>query len=153
MMNINKLVLKGTGKISLHERFTQLSKFQVPAVKVGVSEGEWDSDYVRGSGAGGVTRAGVGRYGRGATRELSPEQQPHVTRVRPSSVPVARERSVDRPLYRPGPSAAVAAAAKLKRRSIHQVDRKRKHLSKTCFKPESRIPMLKVRITSYHVIC
>ena len=126
MMNINKLVLKGTGKISLHERFTQLSKFQVPAVKVGVSEGEWDSDYVRGSGAGGVTRAGVGRYGRGATRELSPEQQQHVTRVRPSSVPVARERSVDRPLYRPGPSAAVAAAAKLKRRSIHQVRRKTK---------------------------
>lgn len=123
MMNINKLVLKGTGKISLHERFTQLSKFQVPAVKVGVSD-EWDNDYVRGSGAGGVTRAGVGRYGRGATRELSPEQQPHVTRVRPSSVPVARERSMDRPLYRPGPSAAVTAAAKLKRRSIHQVRRK-----------------------------
>ena len=81
MMNINKLVLKGTGKISLHERFTQLSKFQVPAVKVGVSD-EWDNDYVRGSGAGGVTRAGVGRYGRGATRGLSPEQPPHVTRVR-----------------------------------------------------------------------
>ena len=120
-MNISKLVIKGTAKISLHERFTQLSKFQVS------SSSEWDPDYVRGSGGGGVTKAGISRYGRAASanyhRDPSPEVRMNPTLRRPASVPWTpghRERSVEaeRLLYRP--SAAVTAAAKIKRKSIHQ---------------------------------
>ena len=120
-MNISKLVIKGTAKISLHERFTQLSKFQVS------SSSEWDPDYVRGSGGGGVTKAGISRYGRGAStnynRDPSPEVRMNPALRRPASMPSYRERSVeaermDRMLYRP--SAAVTAAAKIKRKSIHQ---------------------------------
>ena len=120
-MNISKLVIKGTAKISLHERFTQLKKFQVS------SSSDWDPDYVRGSGGGGVTKAGISRYGRGASanyhRDPSPEVRMNPTLRLPASVPWTpghRERSVEaeRLLYRP--SAAVTAAAKIKRKSIHQ---------------------------------
>ena len=138
-MNINKLVIKGTAKISLHERFTQLSKLQVS------SSAEWDSsDYVRGSGGGGVTKAGIARHGRGASanyhREPSPEVKMNPLR-RPASVPWTpprpkqREQSVEaeRMLYRP--SAAVTAAAKIKRKSIHQRLGVRARLSMPPYRP------------------
>ena len=111
----HKLSLKGTSKITLHERFTQLSKIHVPPVS-----DTWDSDISdhvpRGSG--------VSRYGRGASEGLL--RRPNIGRqtsptiIRPTSMPTYRERSVDteRMLYRP--SAAVMAANKLKRRSIQQ---------------------------------
>ena len=134
-MNISKLVIKGTAKISLHERFTQLSKFQVS------SSADWDPDYVRGSGGGGVTKAGISRYGQGAStnyREPSPEVRMNPALRRPASMPSYRERSVeaermDRMLYRP--SAAVTAAAKIKRKSIHQRLGVRARLSMPSYTP------------------
>ena len=111
IMNINhKLVLKGTAKISLHERFTQLSKFQVTE--------DNHHDYDRGHDRGGQSLGGggVSRYGRGASasypRDLSPQIQ---RQARPSSLPFNMDRER---LWRP--SAAVTAAAKLKRKSIQQ---------------------------------
>ena len=111
IMNINhKLVLKGTAKISLHERFTQLSKFQVTE--------DNHHDYDRGHDRGGQSLGGggVSRYGRGASASYPRDLSPQIQRPRPSSLPFNMDR--ERLLYRP--SAAVTAAAKLKRKSIQQ---------------------------------
>ena len=111
-MNINKIVLKGSSKMSLHERFTQLSKFQ-PAhleseVEVGVRVG-------RGGGGGGVSR-----YSRGVSqpfsRDLSPPRLGSRLASRPSSVPYSPRARRD--LW--GPSPSVTAAARIKRKSIQQ---------------------------------
>ena len=112
-MNINhKLVLKGTAKISLHERFTQLSKFQVTE--------DHHQDYDRGHDR--QVGGGVSRYGRGASAQYPRDLSPEIQRPRPSSVPynsvTSRTEDRDRLLYRP--SATMQAAAKLKRRSIQQ---------------------------------
>ena len=123
----HKLVLKGTSKISLHERFTQLSKFQVKDESNGGYHREPEVSFVG---------TGVSRYGRGAsanyTRDLSP-QMPSLRR--PRSVPSYREPSVetDRMLYRP--SAAVMAANKIKKRSIHQRLGVRARLSMPRYRP------------------
>jgi len=136
-MNLNKLVLKGTGKISLHARFTQLSKIQVnpKTSDYGDNDDGFNSEPIG---------MGVSRYGRGASEgvlrrpkaafssngysKYAPQQrQPSPTIIRqaprPNSMPNMqpyRERSVDRErlLYRP--SAAVSAARNLKRKSIQQ---------------------------------
>ena len=110
IMNINhKLVLKGTAKISLHERFTQLSKFQVTE--------DNHQDYDRGHDRGGQSLGGggVSRYGRGASASYPRDLSPQIQRPRPSSLPFNMDRER---LWRP--SAAVTAAAKLKRKSIQQ---------------------------------
>ena len=112
-MNINKIVLKGSSKMSLHERFTQLSKFQPahlePEVEVGVRVG-------RGGGGGGVSR-----YSRGVSQPLGRDLSPvrlgsRLGARRPSSVPYSPRPRRD--LW--GPSPSVTAAARLKRRSIQQ---------------------------------
>ena len=117
-MALQKIVLKGTGKISLHERFTQL-KFEGPH---SVLEG--------GSEAAPVRDGGVSRYSQGASRSYprSTSPQYNFSVKRPSSLLYsARERSVERnvrngidrkPLF--GPSSTMIAAARIKRKSIHQ---------------------------------
>ena len=124
-MSIQKLVLRGTGKISLHERFTQL-KFE------GAS-----SDWEMSNGVEGVRGGGVGRHGQGASKSYPRDTSPPFNYLkreqnRPSSLQLysARERSEDRegrlvsrvfdrkPQF--GPSATIAAATRLKRRSIQQ---------------------------------
>ena len=120
-MSIQKIVLKGTGKISLHERFTQL-KF----------EGT-HSDWEGGSGAGALRGGGVGRHGQGASRSYPRDPSPQYNYLqrkqsRPTSVLYnPREKSEERGLRNElerkpqfGPSATIVAAARLKRRSIHQ---------------------------------
>ena len=118
-MSIQKIVLKGTGKISLHERFTQL-KFEG-------TNSDWDSGS---NGVGGLRGGGVGRHGQGASRSYPRAQSPQYNMLqrRPSSVLYSpRERSEHRgvrsgfgrkPQF--GPSASIVAAARLKKRSIQQ---------------------------------
>ena len=93
-MNIPRIVLKGTSKLTLHERFTQLSKIQGPNT-------DHDAELsVR-------TVTGVsGRLRRGASSE------------RPTRLPYS-PRKAERDLQF-GPSPAVSAAARIKRRSIRQ---------------------------------
>ena len=112
-LNIHKIVLKGSSKMSLHERFTQLSKFQPthsePEVEVGVRLG--------GGGGGGISR-----YSRGATqpfsRDLSPARLRSRLAGRPSSVPYSPRGRRDLGWGQPSP--AVSAAARIKRKSIFQ---------------------------------
>ena len=98
--------------MSLHERFTQLSKFQPshsePEVEVGL----------RGRVGGG----GISRYSRGAsqpfTRDLSPARLGSRLAARPSSVPYSPRVRRDMGWGLPSPS--VTAAARIKRKSIQQ---------------------------------
>jgi len=136
-MNLNKLVLKGTGKISLHDRFTQLSKIQVnPKTsdwgdhEDGYSEpmGNGVSRYGRGASEGVLRRPKAAFASNGYSKYAPQPRQPSPTIIRPAPRPTSmphmsqqyRERSVDRErlLYRP--SAAVSAARNLKRKSIQQ---------------------------------
>jgi len=122
-MSIQKIVLKGTGKISLHERFTQL-KFEG-------TNSDWENGV--GSGVEALRGGGVGRHGQGASRSYPRDPSPQYNYLqrkpnRPSSVLYSpRERSEERgvsngigrkPQF--GPSASIVAAARLKRKSIHQ---------------------------------
>ena len=112
-MNIHKIVLKGSSKMSLHERFTQLNRFQPchtePEVEVGL----------RGSGGGGG--GGISRYSRGAsqpfTRDLSPARLGSRLAARPSSVPYSPRARRDLWAH---PSPSVTAAARIKKKSIQQ---------------------------------
>ena len=113
----HKLVLKGTGKISLHERFTQLSKIQVP------SEPAWNGHSREPEVTFIGSSSGVSRYGRGSSTSFSRDLSPQLPSLRrPRSVPTTQTRDTsvqpEQRLYRP--SAAVTAARHLKRRSIHQ---------------------------------
>ena len=113
-MNINKIVLKGTSKMSLHERFTQLSKFQPTHLE---PEVEFD---VRGGGGGG---GGVSRYSRGVSQPLGRDLSParlgsRLGARRPSSVPYSPRGRRDLGWGQPSP--AVSAAARIKRKSIQQ---------------------------------
>ena len=108
-MNINKIVLKGSSKMSLHERFTQLSKFQPAHLEPEVEFG------VRGGGGG------VSRYSRGVSQPLSRDLSParlgsRLGARRPTSVPYSPRPRRD--LW--GPSPSVTAAARIKKRSIQQ---------------------------------
>ena len=118
-MSIQKIVLKGTGKISLHERFTQL-KFEG-------THSDWDGGS---GGVGSLRGGGGGRHGQGASRSYPRAQSPQYNMLqrKPNSVLYsARERSEERGLRsgfgrKPqfGPSATIVAAARLKKRSIQQ---------------------------------
>ena len=121
-MSIQKIVLKGTGKISLHERFTQL-KFEG-------THSDWEGGS---AGVGAVRGGGVGRHGQGASRSYPRDPSPQYNYLqrkqsRPTSVLYSpREKSEERSLRnglerKPqfGPSATIVAAARLKKRSIQQ---------------------------------
>ena len=95
-MNIPRIVLKGTSKITLHERFTQLNKFQ------GNNIDHHTELSVRTVNGGGRLRG----------REASSERP-----ERPTRLPYS-PRKAERDQF--GPSPAVSAAAKIKRRSIRQ---------------------------------
>ena len=114
-MNIHKIVLKGSSKMSLHERFTQLNKF-----KPSPSEPEVEAGFRGRVGGGGG--GGISRYSRGATqpftRELSPARLSSRLAARPSSVPYSPR--VRRDMGWGLPSPAVTAAARIKRKSIQQ---------------------------------
>ena len=96
-MNIPRIVPKGTSKISLHERFTQLSKSQVPHL-----DDDTEVSVTGLSPRGG----GVGRYGRGSSA------------ARPTRLPYSPRMAEREQQY--GPSPAMTAAAKIKKRSIRQ---------------------------------
>ena len=118
-MSIQKIVLKGTGKISLHERFTQL-KFE--------GSHDWETNNVD----TGLRRGGVDRYAQGSSRSYSRESSSLYTNLqqsnnRPSSLLYsARDRSVQRSIgtsleKKPfGPSSTILAATRIKRKSILQ---------------------------------
>ena len=99
-MNIPRIVPKGTSKISLHERFTQLSKSQVTHL-----DDDPEESVTGLSPRGG----GVGRYGRGSSA------------ARPTRLPYSPRMAEREQQY--GPSPAMTAAAKIKKRSIRQMTR------------------------------
>ncbi|XP_023343186.1 chromatin target of PRMT1 protein isoform X2 [Eurytemora carolleeae] len=120
-MSVNKLVLKGTGKMSLHERFTQLSS------QIVKQEIKPQPQFTRQSQISRQTSHSTMRsyeYSPSTPRSRTPDQPRYAPRRRSES-PVGRmSRPRNQPLRSPygvsvRPSSTVLAANRIKKKSVY----------------------------------